>query len=98
MQTGQILGGSSAMNAMYLVRPASYEVDAWKNIIASEDSNGALKWGWDEIFSAMKRSENFTNPRDDVASIGHIQWDATAYGSGGPLSVSYPAAYVCRTS
>ncbi|KAF7770780.1 CAZyme family AA3 [Agaricus bisporus var. burnettii] len=87
---GKILGGSTAMNAMYVVRPASNELDAWESIIAPEDSDAALKWGWDEMFSAMKRSENFTAPRDDVVSIGHIQWDANAYGSGGPLSVSYP--------
>lgn len=86
------------MNAMYVVRPASNELDAWESIIASEDSDAAQKWGWDEMFSAMKRSENFTAPRDDVVSIGHIQWDANAYGSGGPLSVSYPGMYVCKVS
>ncbi|KAF7773694.1 CAZyme family AA3 [Agaricus bisporus var. burnettii] len=67
---GKFLGGSTAINAI---------------IIAPEDSDAALKWGWHEIFSAMKRSENFTAPRDDVVSIGHIQWDANAYGSGGLL-------------
>jgi choline dehydrogenase len=94
----QILGGSSAMNAMYLVRPGEAELNAWQQLITSDDSNAATKWGWDEMYAAMKKSENFTDPLADVAQVGNIQWDKGNYGSGGPMSVSYPGTYVVLSS
>ncbi|KXN90305.1 Versicolorin B synthase [Leucoagaricus sp. SymC.cos] len=87
---GKILGGSSAMNAMYLVRPAEEELNAWQQLITSDDADAATNWGWAQMYAAMKKSENFTEPRADVAQVGNIQWDASTHGSGGPMSVSYP--------
>ncbi|KAJ3574761.1 hypothetical protein NP233_g1549 [Leucocoprinus birnbaumii] len=87
---GKILGGSTAMNAMYLVRPGQVEMDAWQRLITSDDSDAATRWGWNEMYAAMKRSENFTAPLDDVARVGNIQWDASTHGTGGPMSISYP--------
>ncbi|KAJ3513799.1 hypothetical protein NLJ89_g2751 [Agrocybe chaxingu] len=92
---GKILGGSSAMNAMYLVRPAREEMDAWQEIIAPNgDSAAAARWGWDNMFENMKKSENFTAPTQEVLSVVDIKFDASTHGSGGPMQISYPAIQI----
>lgn len=88
---GKVLGGSSAVNAMYLVRPSAIEIDAWASLMESEDKDAAMKWSWDQFYPAMKKSETFTPPRDDVAQIGNISWSAAAHGTSGPMQASYPA-------
>ncbi|KAH9479090.1 GMC oxidoreductase family protein Mala s 12 [Psilocybe cubensis] len=84
---GKILGGSSAMNAMYLVRPAKVEVDAWQAIINDDKK----RWGWDNLFKFMKKAENFTPPTEELLSYTNISYDASTHGSGGPMQVTYPA-------
>ncbi|KAF4611184.1 hypothetical protein D9613_007289 [Agrocybe pediades] len=89
---GKILGGSSAMNAMYLVRPTVMEVDAWKDIISSGDGDTAAQnWGWDKVYENMKKSENFVPPNQELLTYVNIDYEAESYGSGGPMQVSYPA-------
>ncbi|KAI0348729.1 hypothetical protein OH77DRAFT_1382974, partial [Trametes cingulata] len=60
---GKVLGGSSAMNGMYTVRPSKIEVDAWAGLIGGE---GSSKWNWDALFANMKDSETFTPPSDEI--------------------------------
>ncbi|KAF8159180.1 hypothetical protein B0H34DRAFT_655044 [Crassisporium funariophilum] len=92
---GKILGGSSAMNAMYLVRPSTTELDAWQAAIAPQgDSDGASNWGWSKMFGFMKKAENFTAPRAELAPIINIAYDASTHGSGGPMQLSYPAIMI----
>ncbi|KAF5379451.1 hypothetical protein D9615_006578 [Tricholomella constricta] len=91
---GKILGGSSAVNAMYLVRPSEIEVNAWESLMANEDAEAAKKWGWDEFYPAMKKTETFTPPSDEVAQIGNITWSAATHGTSGPMQVSYPGMCV----
>lgn len=82
------------MNAMYLVRPSQVEMNAWQQLIASSDGDTATRWGWTEMYDAMKKSENFTPPIDSVGRVGNIRWNASTHGSGGPMSVSYPGMYI----
>jgi len=77
------------MNAMYLVRPTVAEVDAWEAIM--DGDSGAKNWGWDKVYENMKKSENFTGPTDELSTYVAIDYDASSYGSGGPMQVSYPA-------
>ncbi|KAF5316355.1 hypothetical protein D9619_006854 [Psilocybe cf. subviscida] len=93
---GKTLGGSTAMNAMYLVRPAKEEMDAWEALINPDDKNakGYGTWNWETMFSYMKRAENFTAPRPDISSVIDIKYDASTHGSGGPMEISYPAVFI----
>ncbi|KAG6909527.1 hypothetical protein DXG01_017084 [Tephrocybe rancida] len=91
---GKVLGGSSAVNAMYLVRPSEIEVNAWRSLIEVEDSESAKIWGWEEFYSAMKKSETFTPPSGDVEQVGNISWSALTHGSSGPMQASYPGMSV----
>jgi choline dehydrogenase-like flavoprotein len=85
---GKLLGGSSAINGCYLVRPSSVEVDAWQSLISGLD--GADNWTSEKFFAAMDKSETFTPPSADIQSTGQIQYVASSHGSTGPLHASYP--------
>ncbi|KAG5643927.1 hypothetical protein DXG03_009335 [Asterophora parasitica] len=85
---GKVLGGSTAVNGMYYVRPSETEVEAWKGLLGSQD--GADAWGWNNLVAGMKKSETFTPPISDVQTTGKIQFDAQSYGTDGPLHVTYP--------
>ena len=78
------------MNAMYLVRPAREEMDTWQRL-SSQSNDVTGRWGWDQMYTAMKKAENFTDPLPQVVDVGRIQWDKSTHGNGGPMSISYPA-------
>lgn len=83
---GKVLGGSSAINGMYLVRPSEVEVDAWANMI----DGGSTSWSWDAMFAAMKASETFTPPDSQTAQTADIEYVTTSRGTSGPVQASYP--------
>ncbi|KII86080.1 hypothetical protein PLICRDRAFT_31568 [Plicaturopsis crispa FD-325 SS-3] len=85
---GKVLGGSSAVNGLYLVRPSQLEVDAWANM--QNGATGATAWSWDSLFAAMKKSENFTAPSAEIQQEGAIEYDSASHGTSGPLHYSYP--------
>ncbi|RDX48422.1 GMC oxidoreductase [Lentinus brumalis] len=81
---GKVLGGSSAMNGMYHIRPSKLEVDAWSSLIGSD------KWNWDSMFETMKESETFTPPSSDIQAEAGIQFVASSRGTNGPVHATYP--------
>lgn len=86
---GKMLGGSSALNGCYLVRPSAIEVEAWHDLINGMD--GADNWTAEKFFAAMDKSETFTPPSSDIQTRGNIQYVASSHGSSGPLHATYPA-------
>ncbi|THU95508.1 GMC oxidoreductase [Dendrothele bispora CBS 962.96] len=87
---GKVLGGSSAINGMYSVRPSEIEVNAWSGMIASDDNSLASMWNWDSMFAAMDKSETFTAPSESIKDMAGVQYNANSRGSSGPVHVSYP--------
>lgn len=81
---GKVLGGSSAMNGMYHIRPSKVEVDAWSSLIGSD------KWNWDSMFETMKESETFTPPSSDIQTEARIQYVSSSRGTNGPVHATYP--------
>ena len=51
--SGKVIGGSSAANGMYLVRPSSIEVDVWHELI--KDLSGSDAWTSGSFFAAMRK-------------------------------------------
>ncbi|KAF8991167.1 hypothetical protein BDQ17DRAFT_1393026 [Cyathus striatus] len=96
-----VLGGSSAMNAMYLVRPSSAEFDAWAEMLDGfeDDESGvnASTYNWQNMFTTMRKSETFSAPLPDPERIANIHYDAGNYGTDGPMHVSYPAIQISVT-
>lgn len=85
---GKTLGGSAAMNGLYLLRPGALEINAWRDLLG--DMDGADSWSWDSLYAAMKKTENFTAPASDIADEAGITWDASDHGTQGPIQASYP--------
>ncbi|GLI74199.1 hypothetical protein PoHVEF18_002433 [Penicillium ochrochloron] len=85
---GKVLGGSSAINGLYLTRPGEIEINAWKDMLG--DMDGAENWGWDSFYAAMKKSENFTAPSDSITQEANITWNTADHGTAGPIHASYP--------
>ena len=81
---GKVLGGTSAMNAMYMVRPSKIEVDAWAKMIGDTD-----KWSWDALYAGMKKSESFTAPGSELRNVAKVQWNEGSHGTNGPIHTSY---------
>lgn len=69
-------------------RPGEIEVDAWKNMLG--DMDGADNWSWDSLFAAMKKSETFSPPTQEIAQEAAITYDTSSHGSKGPIHMSYP--------
>ncbi|KAJ3729415.1 hypothetical protein C8R42DRAFT_651827 [Lentinula raphanica] len=84
---GKVLGGSSAINGMYLVRPNKPEINAIHSINPNDTDEF---WTWDSYYAAMKKSETFGAPSADIAAEAGIQYNSDSYGSSGPIHWSYP--------
>jgi choline dehydrogenase len=85
---GKTLGGSSAINGLYLTRPGEAEIEAWNGMLAGVE--GQDNWTWDTMFAAMKKSQTFTAPSSAIASQAAITWNTASQGTDGPISASYP--------
>lgn len=84
---GKVLGGSSSVNSLYMVRPSKQEFDAWGNLIGDTD-----QWGWDSLFAAMKKSESFEEPVEAVTSmVPSLAWNNASHGTGGMVRTGWPA-------
>ncbi|KZT59087.1 GMC oxidoreductase [Calocera cornea HHB12733] len=89
---GRVLGGSTAVNGMYLVRPSQLEFDTWAQL--QDGAAGANDWAWESLFPMMRKSENFTAPPPDISDEGAIQYNIASHGTSGPVHYSYPGFLV----
>jgi len=85
-----VIGGSSAINGMYYVRPSQQEINAWHDLIAPANSSAADVWTRDTFFNAIKNTETFTPPSADLQSQMGIRFSQNSRGSSGKLHASYP--------
>ena len=86
---GKVLGGSSAVNGLYLVRPSKIEYDTWAGLMQSQDS-GANAWSWNRHFPFMKKTETYTPPDSDVQPVLNVAYNLDSHGKNGPVHASYP--------
>lgn len=87
---GRVLGGTTATNAMFFVRPSERETDEWKNLLSGQDGKTADNWGWESLLTAMKRTETFHPPTPERATQFSIKYGQDSHGSNGPIQASYP--------
>ncbi|KAF9524382.1 hypothetical protein CPB83DRAFT_610154 [Crepidotus variabilis] len=89
---GKVLGGSSAVNGLYIVRPPKEQINAWHSLISNSSSSDADPWTWDNFYSTMQSSETFTPPTSaaQAQTSSTIKYNAASRGKSGKLQVSYP--------
>ena len=79
---GKAVGGGSVINGMAYDRAAAADYDAWERL-------GNPGWGGDGLLPYFKKSTTFTPPKYTAEGF-NITWDASAYGTTGPLQASFP--------
>ncbi|POY72705.1 hypothetical protein BMF94_4535 [Rhodotorula taiwanensis] len=82
---GRVLGGSSAVNGLYMIRPSAIEQDSWASLTSDPDN-----WGWDPVFASLTKSENYTAPNQARQEEVQMVVNASSHGTNGPIHYSYP--------
>jgi choline dehydrogenase-like flavoprotein len=73
---GKVLGGCSAINGMLYLRGQAADYDLWRQM-------GCLGWGWDDVLSYFKKSEDYVDGPDEMHATGgewrvdnqRLHWD-----------------------
>ncbi|KAF2016190.1 GMC oxidoreductase [Aaosphaeria arxii CBS 175.79] len=80
---GNVVGGGSVVNGMAFDRAAAADYDAWEKL-------GNEGWGWESLLHYFKKSTTWTPPMDSLIEEFNITFDASFYGTDGPLQASMP--------
>lgn len=80
---GNVVGGGSVVNGMTFDRASAADYDAWEQL-------GNPGWNWNSLLQYFKKSTTFTPPSAANVKEFGITYDASYYGTGGPVQVSYP--------
>jgi choline dehydrogenase-like flavoprotein len=80
---GNVVGGGSVVNGMAFDRASAADYDAWESL-------GNVGWNWNSLLPYFKKSTTFTPPiQANVQEFG-ITYDASYYGTNGPVQASFP--------
>ena len=79
---GKVVGGGSVVNGMAFDRASAADYNAWEQL-------GNPGWGWNGLLPYFKKSTTFTPPKLTGKEF-NITYDASAYGTNGPLQASFP--------
>lgn len=79
---GKVVGGGSTVNGMAFDRASIADYNAWERL-------GNRGWGWKGLLPYFKKSTTFTPPKLTGKEF-NITYDASVYGTSGPLQASFP--------
>lgn len=79
---GKVVGGGSVVNGMAFDRASAADYNAWEQL-------GNPGWGWNGLLPYFKKSTTFTPPKLTGKEF-NITYDASFYGTNGPLQASFP--------
>ncbi|KAI4682959.1 uncharacterized protein J4E84_006861 [Alternaria hordeiaustralica] len=80
---GNVVGGGSVVNGMAFDRASAADYNAWEQL----GNNG---WNFNSLLYYFKKSTTFTPPTaNNVKSFG-TTYDASYYGTNGPIQASFP--------
>lgn len=80
---GNVVGGGSVVNGMAFDRASAADYDVWEQL----GNNG---WGWNSLLPYFKKSTTFTPPTDANVKAWGTTYDASFYGTDGPIQASFP--------
>ncbi|KAI5286952.1 hypothetical protein KEM52_001814 [Ascosphaera acerosa] len=97
---GKVLGGSSAINGMYMVRQNALEQDVWASLLRSLGPEAQGMWSWPNVLRAMMKSETFFPPSPEVErtlrqaepalDTPFAGYNEASHGDVGPINHAYP--------
>jgi choline dehydrogenase-like flavoprotein len=80
---GNVVGGGSVVNGMAFDRASTADYDAWELL-------GNPGWNWNSLLQYFKKSTTFTPPTEVNRQKFGITYDASYYGTNGPVQASFP--------
>ncbi|XPS69124.1 hypothetical protein M3J09_001404 [Ascochyta lentis] len=80
---GNVVGGGSVVNGMAFDRASAADYDAWERL-------GNKGWNWNSLLPYFKKSTTFTPPSAANVKEWGTTYDASYYGTGGPIQASFP--------
>ncbi|KAI5302149.1 hypothetical protein KEM56_000986, partial [Ascosphaera pollenicola] len=97
---GKVLGGSSAINGMYLVRQNAVEQDAWASLLQALGPEAQGMWSWPNVLRAMMKSESFFPPAPEIENVlrsadptnpgEFVPYNEASHGEIGPINHGFP--------
>jgi choline dehydrogenase-like flavoprotein len=80
---GNVVGGSSVINGMAFDRASAADYNAWEQL-------GNSGWNFDSLLYYFRKSTTFTPPTaSNIREFG-TTYDASYYGTSGPVQASFP--------
>ncbi|KAI6089371.1 putative GMC oxidoreductase [Hypoxylon rubiginosum] len=83
---GNLVGGSSAINAMMTVRGTSEDYDRWGNFFSNSST-----WSWDGLLPYLKKALSFVPPEAAVAESVNITYDTSFWGNSSSVYTGWPS-------
>jgi choline dehydrogenase-like flavoprotein len=80
---GNVVGGGSVVNGMAFDRASAADYDAWESL-------GNDGWNWNSLLPYFKKSTTFTPPSQANVEEFGVTYDASYYGTNGPVQASFP--------
>lgn len=80
---GNVVGGGSVVNGMAFDRASAADYDAWEQL-------GNSGWNWNSLLPYFKKSTTFTPPSAAYVEAWGTTYDASYYGTDGPIHASFP--------
>ncbi|KAK4208584.1 pyranose dehydrogenase [Rhypophila decipiens] len=82
---GKVLGGSSAVNGLQVMRGQKADYDRWNKYF------GGGSWGWNAILPYFKKAWRLYPPTPEFVSTNYkVKWNTKYWGSVGKLAASFP--------
>ncbi|KAI3327109.1 GMC oxidoreductase [Xylariaceae sp. AK1471] len=82
---GNLVGGSSAINAMMTIRATSDDYDRWGSFFGKDSS-----WSWEGLLPYFKKAVYFSPPDDAVAKSVNMTWDTSYWGNSSNVHTAWP--------
>ncbi|KAI0112860.1 putative GMC oxidoreductase [Daldinia grandis] len=83
---GNLVGGSSAINAMMTVRGTSEDYDRWGSFFSNSST-----WSWDGLLPYLKKGLTFVPPDPAVARSVNLTFDTSFWGNSSNVYVGWPS-------
>ncbi|KAF3061338.1 Versicolorin B synthase [Daldinia childiae] len=82
---GNLVGGSSAINAMMTVRGTSEDYDRWGSFFSNNST-----WSWDGLLPYLKKGLTFVPPDPAVTKSVNLTFDTSFWGNSSNVYVGWP--------
>ncbi|KAK7753988.1 hypothetical protein SLS62_004087 [Diatrype stigma] len=86
VMAGNLVGGSSAVNAMMTVRGTSEDYDRWGSFFGGNSS-----WSWEGMLPYFKKALTFTLPDPKVVEALNLTYDEQYWGKESSVYAGWPS-------